>query len=274
MNFWEKYIEPAMNLITQRVIDMTPQILAGLLIVTVGWLVARILASLSSKLLQRVGFNGACERAGLTNLLRSSGYKKDSSWLVGRFVFWMLLLLFILSAAETIHMQALSTALQRVVNYIPNLIAVVLILVFGFLLARFMGSLTRGAASQAGLDFNELLGKITTYTIQFATVVIALSQLQIDSSVLNTAFGAVIGAFALGFGLMIALGGKDVARNIIAGVYARKSLRTGQRIQIDDVSGTILEIGSVNTRVEYATGIALVSNSNLIDGSTRILTQG
>jgi hypothetical protein len=70
---------------------------------------------------------------------------------------------------------------------------------------------------------------------------------------------------------MLALGSKDVAYNILAGVYVRKSIEAGGCIDVDHVSGKLVEIGTVSSTIETETGPVLVPNRRLLESTTRIL---
>ncbi len=270
MTFWNQVIVPALQKVFQDVLSILPKILAATIILLIGWLVAKLLDNLVRRILKRIGFNRLADRTGITGFLKNAGLKEDLSWVVGKIIFWTLMLIFLLSAAETLELTALALSLEKLVGFMPNLIVVIFVLVFGAMLARLAGRLVRGSALEAGIEFADFLGKAVSNFILIAVVVIAITQLNIQSSVLDIAFAALLGAFALAIALTIGMGTRNISYNIICGMYARKTFRVGQIIRVNGVEGELLQIGTANAMIRTKEGLVSLPNHALIDNSTRI----
>jgi len=268
--FWNDVVMPAMEGIVQDILGILPELAGALTILILGWIIARVVSSILSKLLNKIGFNSIAEKAGIADFLKRSGYKKDVSHVVGRLAYWTIMLMFLLSAAEALKLQALAETLQKAVAYIPNLIVIVVVVVFGALLAKMAGRLTRGAAASAGIDFADLLGSLATNLIMIAIAVIAISQLEIQSAVLDYAFIALMGAIALAIAITLGFGTRDIAQGIIYGVYARKIFEVGQLVRIADQEGELLQIGTINSVIKTEEEIVSLPNKSLIEGAVRI----
>ncbi len=271
MQFWKDVIEPALQSIFTNMLALLPNLIAAIIILLIGWIVAKIVENVVRRLLKRIGFNNLAERAGISGFLKNAGFNQEVAWVVGKLTFWMLLLVFLLSAAETLELTALALSIQKVVAFIPNLIAVVLILVFGAMLARLTGRLVKGTAVNAGIDFADFLGKLVNNIVLIAIAVIAISQLDIQSSILDTTFGVLIGACGLAVALTLGLGSKTISYNIICGVYARKTFQVGQQIAIDGIKGELMLIGTVNAIIKGENGLISFPNSSLISNQTHII---
>lgn len=270
MNFWKTVIVPALERILQDFLGILPNLIAAIIILLIGWLVAKLLENVVRRLLKRIGFNKLSERTGIAAFLKNAGFKQEVSWVVGKLIFWLLIMVFMLSAAETLQLTALALSIQKVVGFIPNLIAVVLILVFGALLARLAGRLVKGAAVNAEIDFADFLSKLVTNVILIAIAVIAISQLEIQSNVLDIIFAALIGAVGLAIALTLGLGSRKVSYNIICGVYARKTYRVGQIVKIGDSEGELLQIGTINATIRTGQDLMVFPNNALIETKTVI----
>ncbi len=265
MGFWNDIILPALRQIVAQILAILPNVLAALAILIVGWIVARLVDSVVTRVLQRLGFNRMAERAGIGSFMKNAGFTQEPSWVVGKLMFWLLMLTFVLSSAEMLHLTMVAETLQKLVAFLPNVIAVIFMVVFGALFARFVSRLTRGAAKEAGLDIADFLSKLVNYLIIIMVVVIAINQLEIQSSVLEIAFAALLGAFALAIALTLGIGTQSVAQNIISGVYARRMFRVGDSVRINHTEGQILEIGTVSTRIRNAEDIVSLPNKMLIN---------
>jgi hypothetical protein len=270
MQLWNETVLPALRSAVQEVIGILPQILGAVLIIVLGWLVSKIAGSLVGRLLNRLGLNKAAERTGVSSFLTKAGFTHEISWIVGRLVFWTLMLVFLLSASETLHLNALAETLQVVVAFVPNLLVAVLVLVLGAFLARIIGRLARGAAAEGGIGYAVFLEKAVNAVVLIAVIIIATSQLKIQSDVLEIAFGIALGACGLVVALTLGLGTRRIAQSITCGVYVRRSFKIGQSIKVEGEEGEIVEFGPVNTVIQTSKGLVSLPNSFLIDGVVRI----
>lgn len=265
MDFWNNIIIPAFEKILQNILDLLPNVVAAIVILLVGWVVAKLMENLVRRVLARIGFNNLAEKTGINGFLKNAGFKKEVSWLVGRLTFWMLLLVFLLSAADTLNLTTLAFSIQKVVAFIPNLIVVILILVFGAMLAKLAGRLVRATAMDSELDFADFLGKLVTNVVLVIIVVLAVAQLELQSTVIDTTFAAMVAAVALAIALTLGLGSRNIAYNIMCGVYARRTFKIGQTIRLGDLQGEIVHIGTINTSIQNSEGLHTVLNSEVIE---------
>jgi hypothetical protein len=273
VDFWNEVILPALNQIFSDMMGIIPLLLAAIIILLVGYIISKIIENIVRRVLKKVGFNTIAEKAGIATFLKNAGFDKEVSWVIGKLTFWMLFLIFLLSAAETLQLTALAVSLNQIVAFIPNLIAVILILVLGAMLARITGKLVTASARNAGLDFAPFLGKLVHNIILIAVAFIAISQLEIDSAILDTTFGAMVGAFALAIALTLGLGSREISHNIICGVYARKTFQIGQIVSVNNVQGKIVQIGTINTVLQSENGLHTLPNADLIGNTTHIKTE-
>lgn len=270
MRFWNDFVLPILLNIYSGVVETVPNIFRAAVLLLIGWLVAKALQKVVHQLLRRLGFNKLAEKAGIMDFLTSAGFKHRPAWIVGRLVYWMLLFIFFRSAAETLKWPALAQTLEKVVAFMPKLIAVVFILIFGAMFARFVGRIVQASASNSGIDFSAILGRLVSSVIIMAIIIVAISQLDIEVDALDIIFAVLVGAFGLAVALMLGLGTTKIAQNIISGLYARRSLMSGQNIEINGIEGKIVAIGTVNTVVENASGRVLLPNALLMEQITHI----
>ena len=265
LEFWNDHIIPALSNMVATMLNVVPRFLSAIAILILGWIIAKIIRKVVGKLLETLGFNDLVEKAGIGGFLQRSGFLKPASWLIGQLIFWMILLLFMLSAAESLGMNALVNILQKFVAFIPNLITVAFILVFGIIAANFLGKLVQGAADSAGVEFSGLLGKLVSNVLIIAIFVVSVSQLDIEASVLLILFASLMGGFALAIALTLGFGSRHISQNIISGVYVRKSFEIGEEVSVKDTKGEIVDIGTVNTTLKTKNDTIIVPNIILLN---------
>ncbi|MDQ6882659.1 MAG: hypothetical protein M3077_00280 [Candidatus Dormibacteraeota bacterium] len=196
-----------------------PKLIGALILLAIGWWLAKLVARLVVGFLDRLGFGAAAERTGMFGLMgRTSSTRRTGtrpSWLIGEIVKWFVFLIFVELAAEAFGLAAVTGLLHRIILWIPNLIVALLILFVAALGAQFVGRLVRGGAGRnAGF-----LGSLVEYGIIALAAVVALNQLGIGAIFVDILFAAVIAALALAAGLAFGLGGRDVTSRIWRNSY-------------------------------------------------------
>src|SRR6266567_112171 len=195
---------------------LIPKLIGFLLILLVGWFVARALEKGILWLLGRVGFEHFSNRIGLTRLQQRMNISMGAIGLIGRIIFWLVFLIFLVPAVETLGLTTVSNLLNQIIDYIPNVLVAILVLFLGTLLATFISDVIRGAMSGTTIGNANVYANIARYAIMGFAILIALYQLQIAPAIIQTLFTAIVGALALAFGLAFGLGGREAAQRWLA----------------------------------------------------------
>jgi hypothetical protein len=206
-----------------------PQIVGALLIIVIGWIIAGILARVTTGLLRRAGADRLfAEHGGAVYGAQSERIKP--SLVAGELVKWLVRIVFLVAAANVLGMTQVSELLNQILLWIPNLIVAAVILLLAPLLARFVRRAIEVGAGEMGFTNAPLLGRIAEIAIVAFAVVIAINQIGIAATLVNTLFVGLVGAVALAFGLAFGLGGRDVAAKITRDWY-ESSQATAARVQ-------------------------------------------
>jgi hypothetical protein len=193
-----------------------PRLIAFGIVLVVGWLIASLVASGTIALLRAVRFNDLARRSGLAGFVQNMGVRQDASWVIASVVKWFVRLMTLVVAFDTLGLPAVSGVLQQLLLWLPNLIVGLVALVIGGLAANALARLVRGSAAGAGLSNPDVLAAATRIAVWAFAVVVAVSQLGIATTLINTLLVGVVGAVALAAGLAFGLGGRDRAAQLLA----------------------------------------------------------
>ena len=196
-----------------------PKILAFLVILIIGWIIASAIAAAVAAILRAVRFNDLAQRSGFSNFVRNMGVTTDASGMLAGLAKWFLRLIVLVVAFDALGLPAVSQVLQQLLLWLPNLVVALVVLVVAGLAANALSSLVRGSAASAGLGNPDLLANIARIAVIAFGLVIAANQIGIASTLVNTLFMGVVGALALALGLSFGLGGRDTAAQIVQGWY-------------------------------------------------------
>jgi hypothetical protein len=192
-----------------------PKVLAFLVILLIGWFVASLIAKAAAALLRTVKFNDLSQRAGFTGFVKKMGVDSDASGFLADVAKWFIRLIVMVIAFDALGLPAVSDVLRQLLLWLPNLVVAMVVLVVGGLAADAAGRLVRGATAQGGFTNPEMLGKVATSAVWVFAIIVAVNQLGIAATLVNTMVMAAFGALALAFGLAFGLGGRDTAAQMV-----------------------------------------------------------
>lgn len=247
-----------------------PNLVATVVILIVGIVVAKLLAKGAMKLLSRLGFNGLCERIGLTEAMTKAGVQKQPSEVVGKFIYVFLLLMILISAAETLGMNRITAILDDFILYLPKVLGALFVIMVGMFIAHVAKQSIQTAIANMGMEYASSVARLAQMIIFITTFSLAVAQLEIETQMLNIVFAILLGCLGGAAAISLGLGTRSVSNNIISGVYIREQLRPGDQVSIGEFSGVVVSVGTVNTVLENAEGECLsVPNHQLLQRSFR-----
>jgi hypothetical protein len=192
-----------------------PKLIGFLLILLIGWFVAKALARIVTGLLRKVGFDNFSNRIGLNRFDQRMGVHLDAAGILGQIVFWFIFLIFLVPALESLGITSVTVILNQFIAYIPDVFVAILILFLGALLATVVADIVRGLTATAGIGNPNLFAAIARWAILLFAIFMALSQLRIAPAIVELLFSAIVFGSALAFGLAFGLGGRDAAQRLI-----------------------------------------------------------
>ncbi len=198
-----------------------PRVIGFVVILVIGWLVASLLEKGIRALLHAVKFESLAQRAGFAGFVQKMGVKTDSSGFLALVVEWFVKLIVLVVAFDALGLPAVSDVLRQLLLWLPNLVVGLVVLVIGGLLANAASSLVRGATAEAGFDNPDRLAKIASIAVWAFAIVIAVNQIGIAATLVNTLFMGVVGAVAIAFALAFGLGGRETATEIVKNWHAQ-----------------------------------------------------
>jgi len=263
---WTQSLLSAMSSLWASVAAFIPRLFGALVVVLLGFVVAKLLDTLLSKVLAKVGLDRLMAGTGLTKLLGRAGIRIPVSALIGKVVYWFVLLIFLVSAAESLGLERVSATLDMLALYVPKVFGAALILLAGVLLAQLLSGLVRGAAESVGLDYANGLARMAQGLVIIISISVAIGQLEVKTELLNYVIAIVLITFGLAVALAFGLGSRELVGQILAGIYVRELYEVGQRVRLADIEGQIEEIGTVKTLLLTDDGeLASVANKVLLE---------
>jgi hypothetical protein len=268
---WVQAVNDSFNLFMVRVGEHLPNILGGILLILIGWGLARLARSVTIRLSSRL--DGLFRGRGVDHFLKRFGVEWPASTVIGGIIFWLVFLLFFTAATETLGLPVLATWLSGVSYYLPRVLGAVLIVLAGLLAGNLARDAITATATAAGLGYGELLGRGVQVVILLIAVVTGVDQLGIESRFLTITITVVIAAIIGGAALAFGLGSRTTVSNIIAAHYLRQVYRIGHTVRIGEVHGRIVEITPTWVVLENAAGRVFVPAKDFSEVASVLLVK-
>jgi hypothetical protein len=175
------------------------------------------------------------------------------------------MLTFVLSAVETLGLDAVTATIDRLIAFLPNVIASGLLFLLGLLLARLAGNLVSSGAAAASLSGAPRIGAMAQGVVAVVAGVIALEQLGVQTEIVVTVVTAAVAALGITVGIAFALGATPVIGHILAGHFLRQSLPPGGSVEVGERRGVVEQVGPVATLLRDGERAWSIPNARLLD---------
>jgi hypothetical protein len=197
------------------VVSFVPELIVALIIFAIGWVLAALIEKLVESLFKALKVDAALRSAGMEDVVKRAGYNLNSGMFVGALVKWFIIVVFLMASFGVLGLDQVNAFLGQVVNYIPQVIVAVLILMVAVVVAGALQKIVVASARAGHVKSAELLGRVTKWAIWIFAVLTALVTLGIAPGLIQMILTAVFAGAALALGLAFGLGGKDVAARLI-----------------------------------------------------------
>ncbi|MBI4432188.1 MAG: hypothetical protein HY592_01740 [Candidatus Omnitrophica bacterium] len=215
MTDWQTTVLEPVEAMWARVMGFLPTLVSVILILIIGWLIAALVQRVVTRFLKLARLDTVSEKIGISNILTKGDINYTLSEIIGVLIYWLLMLVVVLAAVNTLQLTVAAELLNQVILYLPNVIASIFILVLGIFFASVMGNTVRTTAANARVQQARTLGQVTQAVIIVFTIIEAIRQLKVDTTLFDMVIQFTLAAIALGIGLAIGLGCKDMAAKYV-----------------------------------------------------------
>lgn len=205
----------AYNTFFMEIAAFLPRLIGAIIILVLGWIVAKAFRAVSLKVLKLIRLNFLTEKAGIEKFLQNGGLKASSIEILSSLLYWLIMLIVILATFNSLGLGVASELFNKIILFIPNIIVAILVLILGLFLANFISQILVTYLKNVEIDNSELIGKIAKYLVIIFVVSLTFNQLNIASDLVTNAFLIAFSAVCLALALAFGLGGRDWAANII-----------------------------------------------------------
>ena len=200
-------------------VGFLPRLIGFLLVLAIGWIVARVVKTAITKALQKVGLDRALHSGSTGQYVDRVAPDTSPSRLIGALAFWFIFLGALAIAVSQLGIDALDNFVAAIGAYLPNVIAAVLIFVVAGAIAAAIAGLV--ARTMGDTPTGKVVGSVAPVLVMAIATFMILNQLQIAPEIVTLTYGLLLGAAALAMALAFGLGGREVAGRMLEDAYSK-----------------------------------------------------
>lgn len=208
-----------------------PNLLAMLIIILAGIVAARIIRAILLRMLKAIKFNAWSDRMGLTSMLRKGDLWAKPSAAVANFLFWILIIVSLLTGLSALHVRVVDGMIREVLIYLPRIVSAILILVFGYVVTGLVANGLLISLVNSGFHFAKQFARAARVFLVVLIVAMSLEQLQVAPGVVVAAFSIVFGGIVLALAISFGVAGVDMAKRMLEQQKEKKQEEAARDMQ-------------------------------------------
>lgn len=205
----------SLNQFWVQLINFVPKLLAVVVILFFGWIIAKLVRTAVKRVLELIQFDKFAQKSGLEAFMNSGSVNVTLSGIISQVLYWLVIIMFVITGANTLGLNEVANLLHDLASYLPRIILAILVMIFGTLLARFINRLVFAWLHSIKFESALVVSTSVEYGIQILALFVALEQLGIGVQLIHSLFVIVFGAIFLALALAFGLGGREWAARVI-----------------------------------------------------------
>lgn len=234
----------------EKIMGALPNIIGALVVLLIGWLVAKLAAATLRKILQGAKFDNLAKRVKFIEMLEKGNIEKAPSEILSQFIYWIILLLVFITAADILGWKAVSEEISKLIGYLPTLFSAIILFVLGTFIAGFVRDVVKSTTASLGISTGRIISQFIFYLLFIIVSLTALKQGGIDTTIITSNLLIILGSILLAASISYGFASRDIFANILAGAFGKRLFKIGQTIEIDGIRGKIIQIKSIAITIQ------------------------
>lgn len=231
-------------------VEFVPRFIFAAFILLIGYLVAKGLAIVIKKVLEKIGFDKIGTKLNEISIVKQLQTEIKLSEVVSQVVYYFIFLGFITDAARTLGVGAITGLVEKLVNFVPQLIVAAIMLQIGVLISEAIKNAVVSVCKSFNVPSAKLIGNLAFTFFLIITIISALGQAGVNTELLESSFNLILGGIILAFAVGYGFASRDILANILSSFYAKNRYQEGQNIKIDDIKGVITHIDNTSITLQ------------------------
>jgi hypothetical protein len=232
--------------------EFTSNFIGAVVVLLVGWLTAKIASSVLKNVFSKLGIDRLGEKINEIDAIRKFNWDIKLSKIISKIVYFFIFLFFLITAADTLGVPAISNMFAMLVEFIPRVISAAIMVLAGLLLADTVKTFVVDLCESFNIASGKLIGIAVFFFLIIIVIIAALGQAGINTALLESSFNILIAGIILSFSIGYGFASKEILLNIISSFYSKNRYGEGQILEIGEVKGEVIKVD--NTTITLKSG--------------------
>lgn len=238
-NTWKDTILNSLHNLTDGFFSSLSSLFLALVTLIIGWFLAKFIRFIVVRLLKSIHFDQLVEKLNIESLFIRLNIKVKPSAIIGKFVYWLIMLVFIISATEILGWEIVSKEISKLIEFLPKLLFALIFFIVGYYLSELIKKAVYSATNSAGISGAKAISNIVFYVLMIFISITSLDQAGVDTTLFTSNITIIIGGALLAFAIAYGFASRDILTNILASFYVRDKYKVGIKLKINDTKGVI-----------------------------------
>ncbi|RDY58112.1 mechanosensitive ion channel family protein [Flagellimonas nanhaiensis] len=270
LNEWKDITVDSLTTMGRDIASAFPKIIGALVILIIGWLVTKIILFVLGKVLKLAKVDALSEKINEMDLLGRGDFKIDIIKVIKGFAKWVLLLVFLIVAADILSWDIISTEIGNLLRYLPRLFSALALMMIGLYIGNFIKKTVKKLFDSLEFGGSNIVSNLLFYIIVIFISITALNQAGIDTTIITNNITMFLGAFLLAFAIGLGLGSRDVIADLLRSFYTRRTYAVGDKVVIGEDTGTIEAIENNTLTLVTKTGKFVIPIKDVVSQKVEI----
>lgn len=248
-----------------------PNLIGALLLLIIGWMAAKMLRGVTAKVLRACGIASLGEKVRFNELLQKAGITKSLDDILGAIVYYMVILVFLVSASEVLGVKVVLATLNTFIAFLPHILGAFLILVISLYIAKVVKDTVRSTSANFNIAYAGALSSILEIVIIGFGVILAMTEIGLDMTIFTANITLIIAGVVLAMALSVGLGSRTIMSNVLARYYICQIYHIGDEVCLSGHKGKIIKITPVSVvlKTEHDENLHIPNERIIKEGSSQ-----
>ncbi|WP_228238787.1 mechanosensitive ion channel family protein [Allomuricauda sp. M10] len=273
INNWKVITMDSLSGMGKEIAQVIPKIIGAILVLVVGWLVIKIILFLLGKILKLAKIDILNDKINGMVVTGKGGFTIDVVKIILGFVKWLLILAFLIVAADILNWQIISVEIGNLLHYLPRFFSALALLMLGFYIGNFVKNTVKRLFNSFEFGGSNLVSNLLFYVIVVFMSITALNQAGVDTTIITNNITMILGSFLLAFSLGIGLGSREMVADLLRSFNTRKNYAIGDKIVMGEDVGVVEAIENNSLTLATKTGKFIIPIKDVVSQKVEVISQ-
>ncbi|MEZ4985925.1 MAG: mechanosensitive ion channel [Saprospiraceae bacterium] len=242
---------------------VVPNLITAFAVLLVGFIIARILRKLISKVLAKTGIDKLAAQLNEVDMIANTRMEIKLSTMLASIVYYLIMFIFLMAAIEVLGMEAISNLMTDMINYLPKAIAAFFVFLLGIVLSDMVKKLVRTTCDSLGIASGKLLSNMVFYFLFLNVALVTMKQAELQTTFMENNISIILGGVILAFSIGYGLASRSLMSNMLSAYYNKDRFEVDDEITVGGQRGKVIAMDNTSLTLRTEEGEVVVPLSKL-----------